>query len=252
MIRFKSLLKSKGITGRGTTIRSNTMLCHRGSGRAFSVNSKVAVSLVVALVALGGLTAGAMALRGTGVSRWARDPRSLLKPAKLVPLHESVPELTDCIACHALDAPIPSDRCLECHAIIGERQEAQLGHHGRNLLGDCHDCHVDHEPELIVFDREAFNHEQAIFGLRGRHAELACESCHERPTGIAAQPLRMQYLGIEHDLFTACHEDPHAGSLTTGGRTCVECHDQEGWVERHLRFVHDRDSAYRLDRVAFC
>ena len=203
--------------------------------------------IVGVVVALSGIAAGAWALRGTGVSRWVRDPRMVMKPGKLIPVHEAVKELTDCNSCHALDSPIPEERCFECHEVIRERRAAQLGHHGRNLLGTCHDCHVDHEPELIVFDRATFNHEQAVFALRGRHADLECEKCHEKPTGVAAQPMRMQYIGLEHETCTACHDDPHGGSLTADERTCVDCHDQDGWTGRHLRFVHDRDSSFRLE-----
>lgn len=209
------------------------------------MNRWLVVGAIVVLA--GGAGAGVWSLRGTGVSTWVRDPRKALKPARLVPVHEAVKELTDCDSCHALEKAIPNDKCYDCHEIIRERRRARLGYHGKSMRGACHDCHVDHEPELIVFDRETFNHEQAIFSLRGRHADLECAACHERPTGIEAQPTRMQYIGLEHDTCVACHEDPHAGTLTDDRRTCLDCHDQDAWTKRHLRFVHDRDSTFRLD-----
>ncbi len=204
--------------------------------------------LIAAAVAIfGALAAAAMLLRGTAALRWMRDPRNVVKPGALAPLHEAVEELADCDECHSLDTQIPNAKCYSCHGVIQQRRRKRKGYHGKILRGMCLDCHADHKAELVVFDQRTFNHELALFALRGRHTELPCEKCHEKPTGVAAQPTRLQYIGIRHDACTDCHEDPHTGTLQGEGRACTSCHDESGWSGLDLRFAHDRDATFRLE-----
>jgi hypothetical protein len=75
-------------------------------------------------------------------------------------------------------------------------------------------------PGLIALDDRSFNHDQAAFQLRGKHADASCDSCHR---GKAEE--RRRYVGIETSGgCSCCHEDPHGRP----DATCSFCHDRDG------------------------
>jgi cytochrome c7-like protein len=135
----------------------------------------------------------------------------------LTGLHRSV----TCAKCHPA-APggglkfqgIAFQQCSSCH---------QDPHAGR-LGAQCAGCHRTDGWRKVEGGK--FNHDQTGYPLRGRHAKVECDSCHE-----PGRPRK-----LPHARCTDCHEDRHAGQLAMradGGR-CEACHDVEGFEPAHF------------------
>jgi hypothetical protein len=71
-----------------------------------------------------------------------------------------------------------------------------------------------------------FAHEATGFALAGRHAGVACTSCHRREW---QEPVPQSCAG--------CHVDPHAQEF---GLLCRACHSEEGWQPLFLVDAHRR------------
>lgn len=124
----------------------------------------------------------------------------------------------------------PDTRCLTCHA------DPHVADLRSDLAGaGCEGCH-----DVAAWTRVRFDHGWTKFPLRGKHAQIACASCH-RPETATGQPGRLQ-LQRPGDC-AACHRDPHAGQFPGAG--CTRCHGEDDW--HRLRFDHQRDSRYKLD-----
>lgn len=117
-------------------------------------------------------------------------------------------------------------RCASCHF---DEHRGQLG-------SDCQRCH----DEKTWVPAPRFNHAQAGFPLRGRHAAVACVKCHpsvaddggrdELASAPALKPVSttvMQMKPIDHRTCASCHSDPHQGSF---GPSCSNCHTESGWT----------------------
>ena len=124
-------------------------------------------------------------------------------------------EKVSCDACHRREgrarfAGTPFQTCASCH---------RDPHAGR-LGTACATCHTTAGWERV--QSGAFDHDRTRFPLRGRHAAVACDSCH-RPGRTRA---------MAHASCTDCHADRHAGQLShraDRGR-CESCHDVGGWT----------------------
>jgi hypothetical protein len=131
--------------------------------------------------------------------------------------------------------------------------EQGRGFHGC-FQGDCAGCHPDHrglEADLLGLDREGFSHDQALFRLRGAHADVACDDCHVQAREQHGPAFHA--IGIEHAACTACHQDPH-GERLVRERACSDCHGDVAWgatlppdAARGLGFDHDADARFALD-----
>ncbi len=217
-------------------------------GRAVNRAGKIAV----ALVAVGSLAvAGRYAVRAflaspTGETFVSRSS-AILSPGPLADVHRDLAGTAECTDCHGAMSRIGNEKCVTCHAAVGDRIAAKTGFHGTALTGECATCHVDHRAKLIDFDPSAFNHRLSTFPLEGAHAGLACARCHERPSPRSPRvAVRMQWIDIAHESCETCHADPHGGALTAGGKTCVSCHDQVRWTGRDLAFHHNQDTRFPL------
>ena len=146
----------------------------------------------------------------------------------------------DCTACHQRkriknadvatllqDAPDRetflglSDTCADCH--FDE-------HRGQEGL-ECAECHGEKSFKPAF----RFDHDNSDFPLTGKHAQVACESCHVRMQDLATpraafpQPVAwtfFRFVDIAHTLCTDCHEDPHEGQM---GSACATCHTTRAW-----------------------
>jgi hypothetical protein len=120
-----------------------------------------------------------------------------------------------CGACHARGSGggmkfqgLAFQTCASCHA---DPHDGRLG-------SACATCHTTAGWARVQPGR--FDHERTSFPLRGKHAQVECDSCH-RP----GRPRRMP-----HAACTDCHADRHAGQLAgraDGG--CETCHDVAGF-----------------------
>lgn len=120
-----------------------------------------------------------------------------------------------CKSCHAgeryKDLPVA---CVSCH-------RAQDRHQGKN--GEkCADCHKTTAWWDVAFDHD----KNTKFPLLGKHADTACNKCHEQA------PTRVKLATA----CTPCHtkDDVHKGEL---GKECLSCHSEANW-KKDTRFDH--------------
>lgn len=127
-----------------------------------------------------------------------------------------------CFACHR-DATFKGapGRCVDCHA----QDDVHRGSRGP----DCAACHGTRDWKLTRFD-----HLKASgYALLGRHAKLACDTCHRG--GDLKAPLPKE--------CTGCHAaaDRHAGRF---GADCEDCHGHERW--KIAVFDHEKRAKFPL------
>lgn len=129
----------------------------------------------------------------------------------------------------------PSTRCRECHG------DPHAGALDRYMGADgCTACH-----DLGSWYTVRFDHGRTDFLLEGRHTQVGCRDCHPR---VVLQGRRDQMLLSDLPLTcVGCHNDPHQGQLQPPGvdPRCTRCHTVDNW--RASKFLHDRDSAFRLE-----
>jgi hypothetical protein len=102
--------------------------------------------------------------------------------------------------------------CLSCH-----RDE----HQGQFPPASCLSCHT-----MTAWRPPAkFDHARAAFRLTGRHASVACASCHPKKELPGGQDFLL-FKGVRHQRCSDCHQDPHQGRF---GATCQQCHSPAGW-----------------------
>lgn len=138
-----------------------------------------------------------------------------------------------CASCHdpvrAFGKTPAFAACGDCH---------RDAHAGRATLAgrpaDCAACHT-----VEGFDRTTYTaaqHRKSPYPLEGRHAEVACSSCHirlgpgERVDVVGASGVLLRPL---HDACARCHVDAHGGQLALAKRTdrgaCEACHTVQGF-----------------------
>ncbi|HEU4401804.1 MAG TPA: cytochrome c3 family protein [Candidatus Polarisedimenticolia bacterium] len=120
--------------------------------------------------------------------------------------------------------------CLSCHPSKDVH---------RGALGvDCAKCH---DPRAWK-PAPRFDHAKTAYPLTGRHAKVACDTCHlaaalKRPLDAQGKAIPL-YKPLPHKECSACHTDPHAGQL---GTDCSRCHNSETWKSvDEKKFDHER------------
>ncbi len=154
-------------------------------------------------------------------------------------------EKVECLKCHAAppfvkerDAkgqplpewkPLPHADCVSCH---------KDPHQGR-FKGACAKCHGT--TDWKVMNRGGFDHDQTRYPLRGRHASLRCEQCHDPKVPGSQKP--------KFALCTDCHRDAHAGTAKRSGQVvdCASCHVVAGWKPSTYTAADHAKSAYPLE-----
>lgn len=105
--------------------------------------------------------------------------------------------------------------CINCH----EQVDAAGMQDHTDLFGfDCLACHDGVDTYGADFD-----HNDMVFPLRGKHAQVACEQCHVEARTLA--DLQMTPTACE-----ACHleDDAHEGVM---GERCGVCHSPTDWED---------------------
>ncbi len=152
----------------------------------------------------------------------------------------------DCLKCHAApqfvkarDAkgkplpewkPLAHKDCVSCH---------KDPHRGQ-FPGACAKCHVTDDWKRI--NKAGFDHDRTKYPLRGKHALVACEKCHEpRQGGFGPKP--------KFAACTDCHKDAHAGTATLAGVVvdCAKCHEVKGWTPSTYTAIAHAKSTYPLE-----
>jgi hypothetical protein len=175
-----------------------------------------------------------------------------ISPGTLSRAHVSLSGATQCANCHDLTTSPPEYKCLECHEEIRLRLDQKRGLHPSLVRNDrtgrsCVTCHSEHNGRnvsLIRWDTPVarFDHNRAGYPLEGKHATLACRTCH-RPdriapamaAGIKVQDLAQTWLGLP-PRCSGCHTDEHQGQLSP---ECGRCHNSSRWQDA-AQYNHDR------------
>ena len=123
-----------------------------------------------------------------------------------------------------------STACSECH------RDPHTGRTAR--FGTCETCHATAGWSVVRFD-----HAKTGFPLVGKHAQVACRSCHPGQEGTLA-------FGGRAKVCDGCHRDPHEGQFAQrfgrDGRTdCAACHEPTSW--RTMGFDHARRTSFPLE-----
>lgn len=117
-----------------------------------------------------------------------------------------------------------SGACESCHA---DPHAGQF-----TAKGACATCH-----QVDSFHALRFQHDKdSRFPLTGKHASVACASCHPAVEEKGQRLTRFRPLETGCD---SCHEDVHAGQLAPapGQPTdCARCHDTSGF--KNTKFTH--------------
>lgn len=175
------------------------------------------------------IAAAALLIAASGA--FAASMETLLMPGKLISAHKKWEE--HCSVCHDKSgAHKQSALCLGCHKGVAADIEAHRGYHGRMPnagRGECRACHTDHKgrnADIIQFSRAQFDHRLTDFPLTGRHAMLACGTCHRK--GDPWRKVKRR--------CASCHrrDDVHHGQFK---RDCGACHQTKSWSGG--RFDHD-------------
>jgi len=143
-------------------------------------------------------------------------------------------------AAHPLYKPLPHDECSVCHADV----------HKGAFGAACSRCHTT--AGFKVVNKASFDHDRTRYPLRGGHAKLACERCHDEKTAWGKKPPFATCGG--------CHRDPHAGQATLAGKTvdCGACHTVNGYrpstftVEQHARTKYALQGAHATAACRDC
>jgi Cytochrome c3/Cytochrome c7 and related cytochrome c len=111
--------------------------------------------------------------------------------------------------------------CVACHRINDT--------HGGRYGDKCDTCHRPKKWDETVFDHD----KDTKWALKGRHAKVACDSCHTK---------RLYH----HETETECHgchkeDDVHKGRY---GDKCETCHQPTGWPKAD--FDHTKETDWPL------
>ncbi|MGK7346184.1 MAG: cytochrome c3 family protein [Candidatus Nitrospinota bacterium M3_3B_026] len=111
--------------------------------------------------------------------------------------------------------------CVSCHDDVHKKT---LG----EKCGECHDNFRSWKGQDVKFDHDR----RSEYPLKGAHAKVQCEKCHERRA-----PEEAVFKVRAHEKCLTCHkkDDVHKGTL---GEKCESCHVEASW--KKVRFNHDK------------
>ncbi|MBI5658316.1 MAG: cytochrome C [Nitrosomonadales bacterium] len=162
----------------------------------------------------------------------AGSVNDLLSPGKVIRGHARYE--SDCAKCHKrFDKAAQSGLCGDCHKEVKKDLAEKRGYHGlRKKEKECRECHTEHkgrETGIVLFDADRFDHEQADFLLKGKHADekVKCKDCHVSGKKYREAPASCN----------SCHkkDDKHKGEL---GADCARCHTEKDW--KTTSFDHNK------------
>ena len=188
------------------------------------------------------------ALLATAVLALAPAARAadIFSPGELSKPHAAFEGLANCTKCHPQGQQLSQGACLACHEELRGRLAANRGFHG-HLKGperDCWTCHHEHQGRNFPMldwttagkgGEKGFEHARSGEPLKGKHAGLDCQKCHDRRQVADAavramlekQPSRRTFLGApEMAACASCHFDEHRGQV---GNECRKCHTEQQW-----------------------
>lgn len=166
-----------------------------------------------------------------------------ISPGDLASVHSDLEGMSNCTHCHTLGDKVSDEKCLACHTEIKERVDAGKGYHSSSAIKGkaCVTCHNDHHGrafEIIRFEKDKFDHNQAGYELSGAHSKKSCTDCH-KVEFISDPKIKKKkyasYLGLNTSCLT-CHADYHQNTLS---KTCTDCHSYDAFKPAS-KFSHDK------------
>ena len=154
--------------------------------------------------------------------------------------------------------------CSDCHGENGKRFQSRSGRFTFASTA-CADCHADpHAGRLTKYVEETgcrechsevtwtsvqFQHEKTGYLLEGKHASVACSSCHHRADSTIAVGDIFAKLGRD---CRVCHKDIHNGQFADSlaaaegskNTRCERCHAPDGWHK--VKFDHNTQTRFAL------
>ena len=162
----------------------------------------------------------------------AASLETLMMPGEVIQGHAKYEN--DCKNCHVrFSKTNQNELCLKCHKKIAGDVNAKEGFHGHiKDIGntECKSCHTEHKgrkADIVLLDKETFDHDATDYPLKGAHTHVKCGSCHKPKARYREAPAKC------YD----CHksDDPHRESL---GKDCAKCHNEQTW--KKVKFDHDK------------
>ena len=163
--------------------------------------------------------------------------RAQLSPGRLHKSHADLEGIENCTRCHLAGKQMSPEKCLSCHVILKEEIQQGKGLHAQPEYGECRSCHIEHQgrkAELVYWPegKENFDHDQTGYRLKGAHAKLKCEQCHQKKNIQNQKRLLGQkkdlshtFLGLNRDCLS-CHHDEHRNQVV---KNCLKCHEMDAW-----------------------
>jgi hypothetical protein len=157
----------------------------------------------------------------------------LILPGPLAEAHGKLE--AECSHCHeAFSRQSQSRLCLDCHKEIARDRDSQVRYHGRQAEAraqDCRFCHTDHkgrDADIVMLDRDSFDHDKTNYPLLDAHKAVPCVACHVQKTAF-------------HRTASTCFDchkavEPHKGKL---GERCESCHSPTQW-RKTIPFDHSK------------
>ena len=122
--------------------------------------------------------------------------------------------------------------CESCHKTKGEYRIARFAacedchkNPHQPALGTCTTCHVTTSFKTLA-EGQKFDHAKTGYPLRGRHASVACQTCHVKPATV----VRLKYARCAD-----CHQDAAQGR-SSPTEDCASCHTETGF--KPAKFDH--------------
>ncbi|MBK9064555.1 MAG: hypothetical protein IPL89_15385 [Acidobacteria bacterium] len=130
--------------------------------------------------------------------------------------------------------------CESCHKTKGQYRIERFGacedcHKNPHVpsLGTCTTCHVTTSFKTLA-EGQKFDHARTGYPLKGRHAAVACKTCHVKPTTLVK---------LRFTRCADCHQDAHKGLFP--GEDCAACHTEAGF--KPAKFDHAARTKFALD-----
>ena len=142
-----------------------------------------------------------------------------------------------CQSCHKTDTlqgTLEFKLCINCH------RDPHLGQFSEQLAGsDCNVCHDENS-----FSQSSYSvaqHAQTAYPLLGKHATVACDTCHIKKDEHTQ--FKMSFAAC-----TDCHKDAHAGQFTASPyfNRCDSCHDLNGYTPSTFGSVAHAKTTFAL------
>jgi len=156
----------------------------------------------------------------------------LVMPGALIQGHAKYED--NCSECHETFSKADQSKlCIACHKEIAKDVKKGKGYHGKSKIVNnrpCKSCHTDHKgrkENIVLLDKETFNHAITDFLLKGQHKQTKCSSCHK---------VNKKYSEASSSCYS-CHkeDDAHKEQL---GKKCYTCHSETSWQK--IKFDHGK------------